>query len=120
MGRNSLSPHNNTHMQYFHSCLLTAASLCQMLVLGFQACASAFISSSDRCMGVPTYIEVDTIGADPGKSECSRCKSANGRFCRACLLVRYGLQLEAVRQQMAAGTWLCPHCYEDDHPKEVC
>lgn len=56
---------------------------------------------------------------DAGKSECSRCKSACGRFCRACLLVRYGQQLEAVRQQMAAGTWLCLHCYEEDHPEEV-
>ncbi|KAL0034613.1 hypothetical protein WJX79_010469 [Trebouxia sp. C0005] len=53
-----------------------------------------------------------------GKSECSRCESACGRFCRACLLVRYGLQLEAVREQMAHATWLCPHCYEEDHPEE--
>ena len=54
-----------------------------------------------------------------GKSECSRCQSATGRFCRACLLVRYGAELEAVRAEMAAGTWLCPHCYEEDHPDEV-
>ena len=20
---------------------------------------------------------------------------------------------------MAAGAWLCPHCYEEDHPDEV-
>ncbi|DBA79159.1 TPA: hypothetical protein ACH3X1_008989 [Trebouxia sp. C0004] len=53
-----------------------------------------------------------------GKSECSRCESACGRFCRACLLVRYGLQLEAVREQMTTATWLCPHCYEKDHPEE--
>ncbi|KAL0053848.1 hypothetical protein WJX82_011725 [Trebouxia sp. C0006] len=53
-----------------------------------------------------------------GKSECSRCESACGRFCRACLLVRYGLQLEAVREQMANATWLCPHCYEEDQPEE--
>ena len=33
--------------------------------------------------------------------------------------MRYGLQLETVREQMAAGTWLCPHCYEEDHPEEV-
>ncbi|CAL8462186.1 g1717 [Coccomyxa elongata] len=53
-----------------------------------------------------------------GKSECTRCGSATGRFCRACLLVRYGMTLEAVREEMDAGTWLCPHCYEDDHPDE--
>ncbi|BDA46049.1 probable cell division cycle-associated protein 7 at N-terminal half [Coccomyxa sp. Obi] len=53
-----------------------------------------------------------------GKSECTRCGSATGRFCRACLLVRYGMTLEAVREEMEAGTWLCPHCYEDDHPDE--
>src|SRR5579875_3487827 len=63
---------------------------------------------------------VTTIPSQPaGKSECTRCSSANGRFCRACLLVRYGTPLETVRKQMAAGAWLCPHCYEDDHPDEV-
>jgi len=25
-----------------------------------------------------------------GKTECSRCHSATGKFCRACLLIRYG------------------------------
>jgi hypothetical protein len=29
-----------------------------------------------------------------GKSDCSRCHSALGRFCRACLLIRYGMTLE--------------------------
>ncbi len=29
-----------------------------------------------------------------GKSDCSRCHSATGRFCRACLLIRYGETLE--------------------------
>ncbi|EIE24254.1 hypothetical protein COCSUDRAFT_41519 [Coccomyxa subellipsoidea C-169] len=53
-----------------------------------------------------------------GKSECTRCGSATGRFCRACLLVRYGMTLEAVHEEMEAGSWLCPHCYEDDHPDE--
>ena len=51
-----------------------------------------------------------------GKSECTRCGAATGRFCRACLNVRYGERLESVREAMAAGTWLCPHCYEADHP----
>ena len=51
-----------------------------------------------------------------GKSECTRCGSAMGRFCRACLSVRYGERLEDVRAAMAAGAWLCPHCYEADHP----
>ena len=22
------------------------------------------------------------------------------------------------RKEMAAGTWLCPHCYEEEHPEE--
>ena len=35
------------------------------------------------------------------------------------LLDRYGGNLEEVREQMKAGTWLCPHCYEDEHPEEV-
>ena len=53
-----------------------------------------------------------------GKSDCSRCHSATGMFCRACLLIRYGLELEDVREKMAKGEWLCPHCYEEDHPNE--
>mmetsp|Transcript_6484 Transcript_6484/g.23234 ORF Transcript_6484/g.23234 Transcript_6484/m.23234 type:complete len:428 (-) Transcript_6484:44-1327(-) len=53
-----------------------------------------------------------------GKSDCSRCHSATGMFCRACLLIRYGLELEDVREKMAKGGWLCPHCYEEDHPNE--
>lgn len=52
-----------------------------------------------------------------GKSECSRCHSHTGRFCRACLLIRYGQVLEDVRKEMEVGTWLCPHCYEEDHPE---
>eukprot|EP00879_Flechtneria_rotunda_P025552 GHRR01027157.1.p1 GENE.GHRR01027157.1~~GHRR01027157.1.p1 ORF type:complete len:307 (+),score=127.84 GHRR01027157.1:1042-1962(+) len=53
-----------------------------------------------------------------GKTECSRCHSPNGRFCRACLLIRYGQSMEDARTEMIAGTWLCPHCYEDEHPDE--
>ncbi|KAG2453092.1 hypothetical protein HYH02_002424 [Chlamydomonas schloesseri] len=47
-----------------------------------------------------------------GKSQCSRCHSFNGVFCRACLDCRYGLQLEEVR---ADPNWLCAHCYEQEH-----
>ena len=54
-----------------------------------------------------------------GKTECARCHSAFGRFCRACLLIRYGSELECVRKQMADGTWLCPHCYEEENPNAV-
>ena len=54
-----------------------------------------------------------------GKTDCSKCHSALGRFCRACALIRYGWKLEDVRQQMAEGTFLCPHCYEEEHPHEV-
>jgi len=54
-----------------------------------------------------------------GKSECSKCGSGTGRFCRACLAVRYGQDLADVRAAMAAGAWLCPHCYEAEHPDEV-
>lgn len=31
--------------------------------------------------------------------------------------MRYGTTLEQARD--AAGGWLCPHCYEADHPKQV-
>ncbi|KAJ9533060.1 hypothetical protein QJQ45_018168 [Haematococcus lacustris] len=47
-----------------------------------------------------------------GKTECSRCHGATGRFCRACLHIRYGQTLEATH----SGEWLCPHCYEEEHP----
>eukprot|EP00242_Pyramimonas_sp_CCMP2087_P003802 CAMPEP_0198211696 /NCGR_PEP_ID=MMETSP1445-20131203/25161_1 /TAXON_ID=36898 /ORGANISM="Pyramimonas sp., Strain CCMP2087" /LENGTH=284 /DNA_ID=CAMNT_0043886017 /DNA_START=139 /DNA_END=989 /DNA_ORIENTATION=+ len=50
-----------------------------------------------------------------GKTECSRCHSATGKFCRACLLIRYGEEMVAAR---ATDNWLCPHCYEKDHPEE--
>eukprot|EP00873_Tetraselmis_striata_P001906 jgi/Tetstr1/422170/TSEL_013023.t1 len=53
-----------------------------------------------------------------GKSECQKCHSATGQFCRACLRLRYGLDLDEVKKQEAAGTWVCPHCYEADHPEE--
>ena len=33
-------------------------------------------------------------------------------------MIRYGGKLEEVREEMSAGTWLCPHCYEDEHPEE--
>eukprot|EP00884_Botryococcus_braunii_P006384 jgi/Botrbrau1/15747/Bobra.4_1s0115.1 len=54
-----------------------------------------------------------------GKSECSMCHSARGRFCRACLLVRYGETLEEVRDKQATTEgWLCPHCVEEKYPKK--
>mmetsp|Transcript_14536 Transcript_14536/g.31132 ORF Transcript_14536/g.31132 Transcript_14536/m.31132 type:complete len:396 (-) Transcript_14536:291-1478(-) len=50
-----------------------------------------------------------------GKTECSRCHSATGKFCRACLLIRYGEEMQDAR---ANPEWLCPHCYELEHPEE--
>ena len=74
-----------------------------------QTCAAH--AHSTVCPGTLTGV------SGTGKSECSRCHSGQGRFCRACLLVRYGLRLENVH---AAGeTWLCPHCYEEDRPEQV-
>jgi len=52
-----------------------------------------------------------------GKSDCSKCRRPRGRFCRACLDLRYGQSLEDVRDQMRKGEWLCPHCYEEEHPE---
>jgi len=50
-----------------------------------------------------------------GKSEClvahGGCGRATGRFCRQCLLVRYGEDLETV---VANVHWRCPHCAEAD------
>lgn len=60
----------------------------------------------------------DTSKACIGKSECTKCHSATGRFCRACLLIRYGEVLEDVLRRAEEGCWLCPHCYEQEHPEE--
>lgn len=40
-------------------------------------------------------------------------------FCRSCLELRYGQDLDQAKAQERAGEWLCPHCYEDDHPDDV-
>ncbi|GBG78794.1 hypothetical protein CBR_g28017 [Chara braunii] len=44
-----------------------------------------------------------------GKTECNRCRSSTGIFCRACILIRYGLSVEEVR---ANPKWICAHCTE--------
>ncbi|XP_011628252.1 cell division cycle-associated protein 7 [Amborella trichopoda] len=44
-----------------------------------------------------------------GKTDCSVCHSPNGVFCRACLKVRYGEEMEEVRENKK---WMCPHCIE--------
>ncbi|GBF91148.1 hypothetical protein Rsub_04817 [Raphidocelis subcapitata] len=53
-----------------------------------------------------------------GKTDCSKCHGPTGRFCRACLLLRYGQTLEDARAAMAKGEWLCPHCHEKEHPQD--
>ncbi|WVZ60254.1 hypothetical protein U9M48_010301 [Paspalum notatum var. saurae] len=45
-----------------------------------------------------------------GKTECSSCHSSYGIFCRACLKVRYGEEMEEVRKNK---NWMCPHCVEE-------
>lgn len=34
------------------------------------------------------------------------------------LLLLLWAALQDARKEMEAGTWLCPHCYEDEHPDE--
>ncbi|KAI3976493.1 hypothetical protein MKX01_008351 [Papaver californicum] len=45
-----------------------------------------------------------------GKTSCSACNSSTGVLCRACLKVRYGEELEDVRENKE---WMCPHCIEN-------
>ncbi|XP_022137070.1 cell division cycle-associated 7-like protein [Momordica charantia] len=45
-----------------------------------------------------------------GKTDCSVCHSSNGVFCRACLKVRYGEEIEEVIENKK---WMCPHCVEE-------
>ncbi|KAH7437312.1 hypothetical protein KP509_05G065500 [Ceratopteris richardii] len=54
-----------------------------------------------------------------GKSDCSKCHSSRGVFCRACLKIRYGEDIEEVRQR---GDWVCPHCSEEEggNPYWIC
>lgn len=49
-----------------------------------------------------------------GKTDCSVCHSSNGVLCRACLKVRYGEELEEVRENKE---WMCPHCIEEKGTK---
>ncbi|XP_076945635.1 uncharacterized protein LOC143616791 [Bidens hawaiensis] len=49
-----------------------------------------------------------------GKTDCSVCHSSNGVLCRACLKVRYGEEMEEVRNNKQ---WKCPHCIEDEGSK---
>ncbi len=53
-----------------------------------------------------------------GRACRSCCRSCLETECRISCRCRYGEDLDEIRKQMAAGTWLCPHCYEDDHPDE--
>ncbi|XVF09419.1 hypothetical protein REPUB_Repub07fG0091200 [Reevesia pubescens] len=54
-----------------------------------------------------------------GKTDCSVCHSSNGVLCRACLKVRYGEELEEVRENKE---WKCPHCIEEKgiNPYWIC
>ncbi|KAI5660304.1 hypothetical protein M9H77_29097 [Catharanthus roseus] len=45
-----------------------------------------------------------------GKTDCSVCHSSTGVFCRACLKVRYGEDIDDVRTNKQ---WMCPHCVEE-------
>ncbi|XP_031403445.1 cell division cycle-associated 7-like protein [Punica granatum] len=44
-----------------------------------------------------------------GKTDCSVCHSGYGVLCRGCLKVRYGEEMEEVRENKE---WMCPHCVE--------
>ncbi|KAJ4974482.1 hypothetical protein NE237_007656 [Protea cynaroides] len=54
-----------------------------------------------------------------GKTDCSVCHSSNGVLCRACLKVRYGEEMEEVRENKE---WMCPHCQEEKgiNPYWIC
>ncbi|KAK9925720.1 hypothetical protein M0R45_022989 [Rubus argutus] len=49
-----------------------------------------------------------------GKTDCSVCHSTNGVLCRGCLKVRYGEEMEEVRENKE---WMCPHCIEENGVK---
>ncbi|GFR41692.1 hypothetical protein Agub_g2439, partial [Astrephomene gubernaculifera] len=76
-------------------------------------CRQKMLCGEDGC---PRCCNRDVSGTCIGKTECGRCGSATGNYCRACLMDRYGQQLEAVR---ADSSWLCPHCHEEEHGEWV-
>lgn len=45
-----------------------------------------------------------------GKTDCSVCHSSTGVFCRACLKIRYGEDIDDVKTN---EHWMCPHCIEE-------
>lgn len=61
----------------------------------------------------------DVTKACLGKTDCSICHSTNGVLCRACLKVRYGEDMEVVRENK---NWMCPHCSEEKgvNPYWIC
>uniref|UniRef100_A0A6M2F344 Zinc-finger domain-containing protein n=1 Tax=Populus davidiana TaxID=266767 RepID=A0A6M2F344_9ROSI len=54
-----------------------------------------------------------------GKTDCPFCHSPTGVFCRGCLEVRYGEDIEEVRENKK---WMCPHCVEErgTNPYWIC
>ncbi|KAM3246311.1 hypothetical protein P3S67_032015 [Capsicum chacoense] len=54
-----------------------------------------------------------------GKTDCSICHSSKGVLCRGCLKVRYGEEMEDVRENKE---WICPHCTEEKgiNPYWIC
>lgn len=61
----------------------------------------------------------DVTKACLGKTDCSICHSSTGVLCRACLKVRYGEDMEVVRENK---NWMCPHCSEEKgiNPYWIC
>jgi len=61
----------------------------------------------------------DVTKACLGKTDCSICHSSTGVLCRACLKVRYGEDMEVVRENK---NWTCPHCSEEKgiNPYWIC
>lgn len=53
-----------------------------------------------------------------GSSSCNRCRSSTGQFCSSCLRVQYGISLSELKGRPQDYSWLCPHCYEEEHSQE--
>ncbi|MED6167469.1 hypothetical protein PIB30_002951 [Stylosanthes scabra] len=79
-------------------------------------CRQKTLCSEEDCLRCGNF-DVD----EPclGKTDCSVCHSSNGVFCRGCLKVRYGEEMEEVRKNKE---WMCPHCIEEKgiNPYWVC
>ena len=67
-------------------------------------CSKKKICEEENC---ECCVNGDITKACIGKTDCSICHSNTGVFCRTCLKLRYGEDIEQVQENK---NWIYPHC----------